>query len=179
MKNNKVTWIIALVLITTVIMSFILDMDIITVRSNADNGQRNSLDFKDKQEKLKFFKESFNCLSEIIDAEFYIASWVNAPYTQKRMDIPGPSAWDICYAVRVKPEDTQKWIDGIAGDGTMKKSDFSKLKFDWYERLSLSKSEWVTKSEPVFYKEPRKDGSKEYMVIYKDEGIIFRYMRTM
>lgn len=123
-----------------------------------------SRDLKTKEEKLSFLKKYMVLNSEVIDTEFHIS------YQDNSGGVPGPSDWDIKLALKVSKDETSKWVseyEEVSAD---------MVSLDWWQELDLGDKLWNRSSIPTYYKRPN---SSSYLIIYKEEGIILKYVTTM
>ncbi|TYQ15205.1 UNVERIFIED_CONTAM: hypothetical protein Cloal_1619 [Acetivibrio alkalicellulosi] len=123
-----------------------------------------SSDLNTKDEKLNFLKKYMVLNSEVIDTEFHII------YQDNSGGVPGPSYWDIKLALKVSKDETSKWVneyEEIPAD---------MISLDWWQELYLDDKLWNRPSIPQYYK---RANASSYIVIYKEEGIILKYVTTM
>ncbi len=141
---------------------------LITIIPNINHKKRTtdtfSSQFTSKEEKIEFLRKYFILNSDILDTEYHILYQDNSGF------LPGPSDWDIKAAVKVREEDINFWLEGYI------EADTNSVKLRWWDELNLDSIYWSRWSTPYFYK--RKDSSS-FLVLYRNEGIILKYITTM
>ena len=124
-----------------------------------------SSSFRSREEKLAFLCGYMTMPSEVIDAEYHIVYHDNSGGL-----IPGPSDWDIRVVLKVAPEDTYRWTDG------MKRLVPDQIDIDLWDGLG---TEWFTwngmRGEEDCWKNP---DSNEYLVVYPWSSVILKIAST-
>lgn len=133
------------------------------------NPDSNTISSKDlsREERIATLKANINSYSDIIDAEYDL--FKTGGFNNHGTVALGPTDYDYRYAVKVKPEDVKKWIEGLSvieGDANNEK---------WMGKLLYHNSkDWKTNSKPILY--GRKDLEGTLSVVYMPEGIIYRHI---
>jgi hypothetical protein len=123
-----------------------------------------SRDIRKKEEKIEFARRYIRMPSEILDTEFHIVYHDNSTGM-----MPGPSDWNIVAVFKVRPENLDRWRQGMMEiDGT--EMDLN----DWNGVLPDTHA-WKASSVPEFY---RRENEPVYMAIYRKEGIVLKSMNS-
>ncbi len=148
-------------------INFTLTILIIGLSSCSDTSNSNKLesdDYDTKEKRVEILKKEIKSFSNFENAEFELFN-VNG-FSNSRTTLPGASSWDYKFVIKVESSKVDKWTHGMI-----------KTKPDNYddgwmtEIIKERKSEWKTGSEPEFY---IRKGDNVIMVVYQDEGIIFK-----
>ena len=133
--------------------------------SEANNiNELDSDDFETKQERVDILKKEIKCPSNFENAEFELFN-VNG-FSNTRILMPGASSWDYKFVVKTKPENIDKWIDGMI------KQNSGMSEIHWMkEIIQERRNDWQANSKPEFY--IRQNQNVE-VIIYRTEGIIYK-----
>jgi hypothetical protein len=126
-----------------------------------------SASFTEKDEKLSFMTKYLVCFSEVEDVEYHIVYQDNS--ASQRIDVPGPSDWDIRAAIKVRPDDVHLWAEGYEEVGS------HEINMLWWSELTTEEISWDASHEAGYYKRP---GSRSYAVIFPDDGIVLKRLWT-
>ena len=131
---------------------------------NLNSTHLNSENYNDKKDRIEILKKEINQNSEILDAEFELFN-VNG-FSDTDKIIPGASSWDYKIAIKIYPSDIFKWTNEF------KKSDTFQNNINWTKKIVEKRKEnWLTYSNPEFY---YRNNSKVEMIVFKEEGIIYK-----
>ena len=121
-------------------------------------------DYNSKEERVEVLKNEIKSFSEFENAEFELFN-VNG-FSNSRTTVPGASSWNYEFAIKVNPSDLDKWTDGMII------TDSSGYEDSWETKIIQERADdWRTDSEPEYY---TRKGDDVIMVVYRDEGIIFK-----
>lgn len=127
----------------------------------------NSREISDQSERIEFLSTYLAIKSEITDTEFDI---FYADNSGGRMEVPGPSDWNMKVVVRLKdPATASMWTQDWQ-EMTYVDADDSDLSA--WDEVERDKS-WETNSEPRYYSK-----NNSLMIVYETEGIIYYRVRT-
>ena len=118
----------------------------------------------DRSERINILKREVKVFSELKDAEFYL---VNANgFSNQRISVPGASSLNYQFVIKIDTNDISKWTEGMT---ELSKGDTNN---SWMDKLLLSRKEnWNVHSIPKVF---TRIGDSVTMLIYKDEGIIYK-----
>jgi hypothetical protein len=132
-------------------------------------GKLDSDDFDNKSKRIEALEYEIKSFSEIIDTEFELFN-ANG-FNGQRMTIPGASSWDYRFVIRIDPSDISKWTEGFVG------TEIHTEDLEWLEEIVKNRKEnWIRKSKPEYFKRAEEN---VVMVVFRDEGIIFKRLITM
>jgi hypothetical protein len=117
-----------------------------------------SSQFITQEEAIVFLEPYIKLTTKPLDLAYHIV------YHDNSQGIPGPSDWDMKLAVKVLPEDIDKWLEGA--------SVTEPFDMSWVSEL-LKGKDWNVSSELVFY-----TGLGEQLAVYKTEGVILKWLST-
>jgi hypothetical protein len=121
-------------------------------------------DYVTSKERVEILSKEITVFSKILDAEFELFN-VNG-FSNQRTSVPGASSWDYKFAIIVNREDIPKWTEGMT-ETSMPDTDY-----DWTnEILKNKKNHWKLNSLPKYY---LRKGENVLMIVYRNEGIIFK-----
>ena len=141
-----------------------------SIISCLDLNTENNLDsdrFSTKTERIAVLKKEIKPYSEFHDAAFELFN-VNG-FSDSRSSVPGASSFDYKFAIKIKASDIDKWTQGF--------SVFKPQSIDtaWINKIvEKQKDQWSTQGKPEFYKRPNDD---VMVIVYRDEGILFKRVR--
>jgi len=163
---RKVLLIIGAVSILALVLVLALVTGKILSRSEGpQTTNTSSSSYETQQQKITFLQHYVVCPSPVLATEFHIQYWNNSGG-----GVPGPSEWDIRFAVKVPLQSISNWT-----------KDFhpvhpNVINSGWWADLPLTANIWTRHSVPKYYQRP---DSKTYQVVYEDEGIIFKRVSTL
>jgi len=132
--------------------------------SDSNSTTLTSNDIADRSERINILKREVKVFSELKDAEFYL---VNANgFSNQRISVPGASSLNYQFVIKIDTNDISKWTEGMT---ELSKGDTNN---SWMDKLLLSRKEnWNVHSIPKVF---TRIGDSVTMLIYKDEGIIYK-----
>ena len=132
--------------------------------NNSSSTTLTSNDIADRSERINILKREVKVFSELKDAEFYL---VNANgFSNQRISVPGASSLNYQFVIKIDTNDISKWTEGMT---ELSKGDTNN---SWMDKLLLSRKEnWNVHSIPKVF---TRIGDSVTMLIYKDEGIIYK-----
>jgi len=122
-----------------------------------------SIEVDKATERVEILEKEINSFSEIQDAEYDLFN-VNG-FSKGRIFVAGGSSFRYDYVIKIDTSELHKWTDDMiitAGD------EYSVKRFE--ELVSIRKENWNVNSKPTYYK----SGDMGNMMVYKEEGIIFK-----
>ena len=136
--------------------------------NKSDSTTLTSFDINDQTERIDILKREVKTFSELKDAEFYL---INANgFSNQRITVPGASSLNYQFVIKIDTNDIPKWTEGMIEIPAYN------INKDWLERIPSSRTEnWKTYSVPKSY---TRVGDSVMMVVYKDEGIIFKHLSS-
>lgn len=125
-----------------------------------------SSSFKSKEERIEFLKKYMSMPTDIDNTAYHIIYHDNS-----KGYAVGPSDWNIKVIIELEPDLIDLWID----------DDMEQVKSDdvdilWWGEI-LPDDMCVSEKEDSFEYYKRKD-SKSYLVVNREDGIIFKYFYT-
>jgi crotonobetainyl-CoA:carnitine CoA-transferase CaiB-like acyl-CoA transferase len=143
---------------------------IFLIISCSSNNQKSSStildsdDYETSKERVEILSKEITVFSKILDAEFELFN-VNG-FSNQRKSVPGASSLDYKFAIFVNREDISKWTEGMT-ETSVPANDY-----DWTnEILKNKKAHWKLNSTPKYY---IRKGENVVMIVYQDEGTIFK-----
>lgn len=122
-----------------------------------------SADYNSKEERIIRLKTLVKTPTEVYDVEFKLFN-VNG-FSNNRTSIPGASSWNYKYAVKVPPAEVDQWVQGMI------KMDI-KYNLSWTDEIIQNrKDNWILLGAPEIYAQ---EGSQTTLLIYREEGILFK-----
>ncbi|MGD1848305.1 MAG: hypothetical protein ACFB10_23170 [Salibacteraceae bacterium] len=132
--------------------------------SIGDSNVLDSDDYSTKEERVEILKQQIQTYSSFENAEFELFN-VNG-FTNSRLETPGPSSWDYKFAIKVRPEDVDKWMGGWVS--------FTPQNYDaaWTQEITATrKKDWKTAGDAEYF---ARKGDNVTMIVYRSQGIIFK-----
>lgn len=125
-----------------------------------------SAEMESKTKRIAILQQQIIAQSEIADAEFQLFN-VNG-FSNGRIGVPGVSSANYKFAIKVDTSDIEAWTDGLE-----KVEEFEPTT-DWTKILVKNrKPDWEVKSQPEYY---IRKGAEVYLVVYRQEGILFKHL---
>lgn len=152
---------------TASVLTLLLALMVREIISRPDGPQTTntlSSSFKTQQQKIAFLQRYAACPSPILATEFHIQYFNNSGG-----GIPGPSNWDIRFAVKVSPHSVRNWTKDFRPVHP------ESINHAWWTNLPLADNIWTRKSAPKYYLRP---DTKTYLMVYENEGIILKRIST-
>lgn len=140
---------------------------LLLVSCNSDNYQYlDSVDFGNKEERIKELNKIVTYHTDVLDVEFELFN-VNG-FGDSRTLLPGTSSWNYYFLLKVNPEDLDTWKSAIQYP-----EDESVIpNYEILDRLkNKRKGNWELYSNPILFSGRN---TNSYMLIYEEEGLIFR-----
>lgn len=123
-----------------------------------------SISIDEKEDRIESLSKYVKFKSPVLDCEFDLFN-VNG-FENNRISVPGASSWNYKFGVIVKKSDIPKWTTEYR-DTTISNPDYS-----WILNLITHRPEnWSLHSKPKFYVD---DSGEDILVLYEQEGVIFR-----
>ncbi len=146
--------------------SIVVSILLISCSANqSDASKLKSKNFENKSERIEALKKEIKVFSEIRDAEFDLFN-VNG-FSNSRASLPGASAWDYKFAVKIDTADIKKWTEGMFELPTKDTTSA------WLnEILGERKNNWIRTSIPKHF--IRRGGVDVSIMVYEKEGILFK-----
>ena len=150
-------------------LTLLIGLVLLILSSCSETTNSNKLDSEDyntKEERVKVLKKEIESFSELKDADFELYN-ANG-FSDNRKTSSGVSSWEYKFVIKVNPADVDKWTDGMDFIGN--------VYFDsWMIKLIQKRQNiWKTFSEPEFYSRHSLTADVDIIVIYREEGIIFK-----
>jgi hypothetical protein len=121
-------------------------------------------DYVTSKERIEILSKEITVFSKILDAEFELFN-VNG-FSNQRTSVPGASSWDYKFSIIINSDDIPKWTAGMT-ETSMPDTDY-----DWTNKiLNNKKYHWKLNSIPKYY---IREGENVIMIVYRDEGTIFK-----
>ena len=128
------------------------------------NSRLNSGTFENRTERIETLQREIKSFSDIKDAEFELFN-INGFHDQF-FSIPGASAWDYRFVIKVDTADVFKWREGMTEVAT------GAYDIGWTKDIiQHRKQNWQTTDEPRYYV---RAGDNVIMIIFYRDGIIFK-----
>lgn len=119
----------------------------------------------DKTERIRILNKEVKIFSEIQNGEFDLFN--ENGFGDDFLSVPGASYSYYLFSVKIKPNDIEKWKEGlIEKEGEIKKEKWV------FDLIKVRRNEWIFNSEPKFY--TRKEETGVDIIIFEKEGIIFK-----
>jgi hypothetical protein len=132
--------------------------------SHTKDSHLDSDDFENQKVRVEVLKDKIKSFSEIIDAEFELFN-VNG-FSNDRTLVPGGSSWDYKFAIRIDISDIDLWTQG------MTLVELKNYDNRWSTEIIAQRMEnWKTYAKPKYYV---REGSDVTLLVYENEGIIFK-----
>lgn len=132
--------------------------------------ERDSDNYETKEKRVAVLKSEIKVFSDFEDAEFEL---MNANgFSDSWILLAGASYLDYKFAIKVKPSDVDKWTTTMTA---RRQPDYDNT---WTQKIIEKHSaRWKTTSEPQLFLTEWTNGYSASMLIYREEGIIFKHMR--
>ena len=137
--------------------------------SNSNSTKLDSDDYENTTERIEILKREIKAPSDFQDAEFKLFN-VNGFHNQ-RTSVPGASSLDYKFAVRIDTIDISKWTIGMQAVVLTNYDD------NWTKEITKDrKQNWKTYSKPQYF---IRNGEDVTMLVYKNEGVIFKRVSNL
>lgn len=144
------------------VINFIIFITLISFFS-CDVTDKDSDDFDNREKRIEILKAEIVSFSKFRDAEFELFN-VNGFSDSWNLGV-GASLSDYKLAIKVNQKDLDKWTEGMV-KGENSKDD------SWVKEIVKNRAKnWQVSGEPEFY---YREKSKVSVIIYRNEGIIFK-----
>lgn len=153
-------------------LAFVLIFALGTSACGSDVLDKHSNQFNSNPQKVTFLDKHVVFYSDVIDAEFNL---FNVNGGSSRFSVPGASSGDYKFAVRVAPQDVQKWIDA-ALDGDYIPTD-DVVDDSWVEEVTGNAKHWQPQSAPEKFERTAAGANRSIMLVHREEGIIFKQVK--
>lgn len=133
--------------------------------SQANNSNKlDSDDYSTIEKRIEVLKTEINAPTDFQDADFLLFN--TNGFTNSWTTLPGASSWDYKYAIKVDSNDIEKWTD------KMIEMPITTIDFSWTKEIIKKRKEnWTLNSLPKLF---IGDNDHVYLILYRDEGIIFK-----
>ncbi len=145
------------------ILLFMIMLSVACHSRNRSTDTRSTI-FSTEKEKVAFLEQYVTCFSPVDATEFHILYHDNSTGW-----VPGPSDWDFKIAARIAPIDSAKWIVDF------REVQGEQMDLTWIAELALESDHWTRMSTPQYYQRP---GTAGELIVYKQEGILFKRIRS-
>lgn len=121
-------------------------------------------DFKNKADRIENLKAQIKFFSDFQDAEFELFN-VNG-FQNASTSGPGASSWDYKFVIKIDTVNMIKWTSGMQAVNITDYDD------EWTKEITKNrKQNWKTYSAHQYY---NRNGEDVTMIVYKNEGILFK-----
>ncbi len=136
----------------------------LTSCNHTNTSKLDSDDFNNKVERIEKLKLEIKPFSDFLDAEFELFN-VNGFHNQ-RTSVPGASSLDYKFVVKIDTVNISKWTTG------MTEIELTSYDDSWTKEIIKGrKQNWSTLSKPLYF---RRNGENVTMLVFKNEGIIYK-----
>ncbi len=122
-----------------------------------------SIEVDKATERVENLVKEINSFSEIQDTEYDLFN-VNG-FSKSRTLVAGGSSFRYDFVIKVDTSELHKWTDDMIITAA---DEYSIKRFE--ELVSIRKENWNVNSKPTYYKR----GDMVNMMVYKEEGIVFK-----
>ena len=145
---------------------FTLIIALFGCNESQNSNKLDSDDCENQKERIEILSAEIKSASAFQDAEFELFN-VNG-FSNSRTSVPGASSWDYIFAIKVLPNDIDKWTAGMRK--VTLKVDLSRT----FKITEKRKENWKTTGHPEFFVDDNRT-----IILFRNEGIIFKHITNL